>query len=600
MLGKNLILCSLMIFSGNVFSANSKNLRSVVSGEILVKYKSTLSSLAQKDAIEREGGTRLSRVTTKGWARVKYRADMKMSEAIAEYKKDPNVESAQPNFIYRALALPNDPRFSQQWGLRNTAQTITTAGGPDSPSSTNNPGVAGRDMNLQYAWNTITDCSSAVVAVLDSGINYNHSDLAANMWTHASYPNHGYDFIDNDNNPMDSNGHGTHVAGTIGAVGNNSTGGSGVCWNAKLMAVRVLDTTGSGTTAALVSGINFAISNGAKVINLSLGGGDFDNATSTAITNARTSGVLVIAAAGNDGTDNEAVSSPSYPCNYAQDNVLCVAAMTQSYALASFSNFGALSVDIGAPGVNIVSTWPGTHATVTDSMKTGWNFSSTTGSGWTYKNLNFGSQVACLVNPINYNYSSATYANNMDARAWKSFSIANADAASASLYLMNDTEAGDSISVHAKAGSSDPMTSGSTLAAFTGSTDGYREPFSYDLTPFVGGNVSVGFKLLTDASGVDLGTNISEVSIQTLVYNTTTYNVISGTSMATPHIAGLAAMLFAYNPNYTYTDVANAIKNGGVNVAALSGKTTTGKAASAIGSLNYINAPTGVGAVKLP
>lgn len=599
---RNLILVSLFIFSGNVFSAHSKNLKSnFVSGEILVKYRPTMSSFDQSVAIEREGGVRIGKRMKKGWNRVKLKKTLNVQEAIEEFKQDPDVLHAQPNYIYHALATPNDPRYGQLWGLKNTAQTITSTGGRDTPSSENNPGVSGRDMNLEYAWNNITDCSSVVVAVIDSGVNYNHSDLESNMWNGGgAYPNHGYDFVDSDNDPMDSNGHGTHVAGTIGAVGNNGTGSTGVCWKVKLMAIRVLDTTGSGTSAGIIDGINFAVDNGAKVINMSLGGPDFGQLESDAVTYALTHNVLVVAASGNDGVNNDSVSTPSYPCNYAQDNVICVAALTQNYSMASFSNYGAINVDVGAPGVNIVSTWPGAHGTMTDAMTAGWNFYSSTGSGWAYKSLNFGTPISCLVNPVNYNYSTAKYSNNMDARAWKSFNISSANAATLNLYMMTDVAAGDSISIHAKSGSSDPVPGGTTLAAYSGSTDGYREPFEFDLTPFIGGQVAVGFNLLTNSSGVDLGVNFSGFSIDTLTYNTTSYNVISGTSMATPHVAGLAAMIYAYNPSYTYSDVATSIKSGGVATASLSGKTVTGKAVSAIGSLNYINKPTGVAAVKLP
>lgn len=599
---KVLILVCLFILSGNVFSAHSKNLKSnFVTGEILVKYRSTMSTFDQGVAIEREGGVRVGKRMKKGWNRVRLKKTLNIQEAIEEFKQDPDVLHAQPNYIYHVLLTPNDSRYGQLWGLKNTAQTITSPGGRDNPSSTNNPGVAGKDMNLEYAWNTITDCSSVVVAVIDTGINYNHGDLASNMWDGGvTYPNHGYDFVDNDNDPMDSNGHGTHVAGTIGAVGNNGTGSTGVCWKVKLMAIRVLDTTGSGTSADIIDGMNFAVDNGAKVINMSLGGGDYGQLESDAVTYALNHNVLVVVAAGNDGTNNDGVATPIYPCNYAQDNVVCVAALTQNYSLASFSNYGPLNVDVGAPGVNIVSTWPGTNAKVTDALTAGWNFYSSTGSGWAYKSLNFGTPVSCLVNPTNYNYSTAKYSNNMDARAWKSFSVPSANVATLNLYMMTDVAAGDSISIHAKSGSTDPVPAGTMLATYSGSTDGYREPFEYDLTPFLGGQFSVGFNLLTDSSGVDLGVNFSSFSIETLTYNTTSYNVISGTSMATPHVAGLAAMIYAYNPSYTYSDVAASIKGGGVATSSLSGKTVTGKAVSAIGSLNYINKPTGVAAVKLP
>lgn len=600
---KNLIILSALIYTGSIYAAQSKKLKPrFKSNEILVKYKSSMSTFDQGVAIEREGGERIGRRMKKGWNRVKLKKALSIKEAIEDFKQDPDVLHAQPNYIYHTLATPNDPRYGQLWGLKNTAQTIISAGGRDAASAENNPGVSGRDMNLEYAWNSITDCSSIIVAVIDSGVNYNHSDLESNMWDGGvAYPNHGYDFVSNDNDPMDSNGHGTHVAGTIGAVGNNGTGSTGVCWKVKLMAVRVMDSTGQGTSADIIDGINFAVDHGAKVINMSLGGPDFGQLESDAVTNALNNNVLVVVAAGNDGTNNDSGATPQYPCNHAQDNVICVAALTQNYSMASFSNYGSTHVDVGAPGVNIVSPWPGSHSIINDALTSGWNFSSSIGSGWGYKSLNFGAPTSCLVNPTTYNHTSVKYANNMNAKGWKAINIpATVDAAVLNLYMMIDIEGNDYVSVHAKSGSTDPVASGVTLAAYSGSTFGSREPVEYDLTPFIGGQVSVGFNFVTDSSGVDFGVNLSAFSVDALTYNTTSYNVIRGTSMAAPHVAGLAAMIYAYNPSYTYKDVAASIKNGGVDTASLIGKTTTGKSVSAIGSLNYINKPTGVSAVRLP
>src|SRR6266705_2422094 len=191
--------------------------------------------------------------------------------------------TVQPNYIYHAAAVPNDTQYAQLWAFKNTGQTITT--GTYSPTN----GTTGDDMNIEPAWGHITDCSSVVVAVVDSGVNYTQEDLAANMWNGGfNFPNHGFDYVDSDNDPMDLNGHGTHVAGIIGAVGNNAKGTTGVCWTASIMAVRVLDATGSGSDVTIIQGIDFAITNSAKVINMSLGhGGPFSQAFSDAITSAQ-------------------------------------------------------------------------------------------------------------------------------------------------------------------------------------------------------------------------------------------------------------------------------------------------------------------------
>ncbi len=598
---KLFILFFLPISNGSAAVFHGKK---YVEGEILVKYKSNTTPTFQKQSIENKfGSRRLKKLNTHGLSHVQIPKNRKIDEVIADFRDDPDIEYAQPNYIYKISTVPNDTYYSREWGLKNTAQTIsnTGLGGPDSPIATNNPGTVGSDMSLETAWDTVTDCRSVVVAVVDSGVNYNHEDIAANMWDGgATYPNHGYDFVDSTNDPMDKNGHGTHVAGTIGAIGNNGIGTTGVCWRANLMAVRAMDATGSGTSASIVQGIDFAVANGAKIINMSLGGTVFDAAENSAIANARTSGVLVIVAAGNEGTNVDDALTPSYPCKYTQDNILCVAALSQNNTLASFSNFGINSVDVGAPGTNIVSTWPGTHSTITDTLTTGWNFSTTTAGGWGYKSLNFGTATNTLSNPTTYNHTSAQYANNTDDRVWKIFNLSGKSSSVLEFYLMIDSEQNnDLFSIKAKSSTGDP-TSGVELDSVSGSTSGTRYPASYDISPFISANTSIGFNFNSNVSITSFGVNISAFSIKSLAPNNITYNVISGTSMASPHVAGLAAMIFAYNPNFNYTDVLNSIKNGGIANPSLAGKTVTGKAVNATNALAYINPPIGGAAVKLP
>ena len=257
----------------------------------------------------------------------------------------PGVEFAQPDYRVRLTATPNDPSMGSLWGL-------DAIGAP-------------------AAWNTGTGTGRTIVAVIDSGVAYNHPDLKANMWRnpgeiagngidddHDGYVDDvvGYNFVVNNGNPIDDNGHGTHVAGTIGAVGDNGVGIAGVNWHARIMALKFLDSSGSGYTSDAVRALNFAVAHGAKVVNASFGGGGFDQAMSTALANARAKGAIVVAAAGNDGTDNDA--NPVYPANYTGDNLVSVAATDRNDRLASFSNYGRTTVDIAAPGVGIYSTLP--------------------------------------------------------------------------------------------------------------------------------------------------------------------------------------------------------------------------------------------------
>lgn len=559
-----------------------------VADEVLVKFRPMTSAQARAATVAARSHAVLANLNQPDWVQVKLGAGQAMEAALAAYRNDPNVEYVQPNYVYHASAAPNDTQYGQLWALKNIGQTVTT--GTYVPNS----GTAGNDMNLEPAWDHITDCSSVVVAVVDTGMNYDQEDLAANMWDGgASFPNHGYDYVDNDNDPMDLLGHGTHVGGIIGAAGNNTTGATGVCWRASIMAVRVLDATGIGTTATIIQGITFAVTNGAKVINMSLGASTaFDQLLSNAITTAQTSDVVVIVAAGNENSNNDFTAV--YPCRFTQPNLVCVAALDQNYALASFSNWGATSVDVGAPGTNILSAWAGAQTKITDNFNTGGVLNwATSGGGWAYRPLIVsGIPVDMLANPPTF--PSGTYSNGADNRVYKPFDLSGTDVATLSFFAQLAVQTGDSLNLNYRSSGGDPFAGGVQLNGGSATTGGIVGPFSFDLSPCNSSTCSVGFQLLTNGSGTALGVGILDFSITALQLNTTTYNTISGTSMASPEVAGLAAMLRAYNPQYTYADTVNAIKNGGSSVPALAGKTATGKAVDAMSSLAFINPPTGL------
>jgi subtilisin family serine protease len=244
----------------------------------------------------------------------------------------------------QAEKTSSDPQLSSLWGLTKIDATD--------------------------AWNVSTGSKSVVVAVIDTGVDYTDSDLAANIWTN---PNagadgfqgdvHGYDFANNDSDPMDDNSHGTHVAGILGAVGNNSQGGVGVDWSVSIMPLKFLNSQGTGYLSDAIRAINYVTMErtqygvNVRVINASWGGGDYGAAMQNAIQAANDAGILFVTAAGNNGTNNDATAQ--YPANYAVPNVISVAATDQNDKLASFSNYGATTVDIAAPGVSIYSTVPG-------------------------------------------------------------------------------------------------------------------------------------------------------------------------------------------------------------------------------------------------
>lgn len=555
-----------------------------VPGQILVKFKSGEAAAVRSQLAQPHG--------TKTMQTLGNQAELKLAtlapgqtveQAVVLYNSDPDVEYAQPNYIYRALAAPVDPQYQQLWAARNTGQIITT--GSYSPAS----GTPGNDMNLEAAWDILTDCSPVVVAVIDTGINYNSMDLAANMW--MGNPNHGQNFASDGvpGDPMDLNGHGTHVAGIIGGAGNNGFAGAGVCWTAQLMAVRVLDAAGYGTTSSLIQGISFAVTNGARIINMSLGGNNFDQAYSDAITNAQSSNALFIVAAGNETTDNEV--TPTWPCNFTHTNLVCVAALDQNYALARFSNWGMASVDVGAPGTNIYSTWAGDSNVITDNFASGWVGSSTTagsGGGWAVN-------AGWLEDP-KISWGTALYNANTDDRIYKAFNLTGVDAAILGENIAINVRTGDYLRINYKRTGGDPFVGGTNIFSITNVASRMRAPYlEVNITPCISALCTIGFQLSsTPTSNRDIGASMTNFSITTLTLNSTSTNTISGTSMATPEVAGVAALVWAYNPQYTAVNVANAIKHGGRSTTALSGKSTTGKAVDALGSLTYINPPTGI------
>ncbi len=268
------------------------------------------------------------------------------------------VEYAELDVVQRTTGLPNDPNFANQWGCHNTGQTVNA-----------DFGIAGADINAPQAWDMGAGDPNFAVAVIDTGVLYTHPDLAANVWSNPGeiagngidddgngYVDdvRGWDFAGIDNNPVDEHGHGTHVAGTIGAVGNNGIGNAGVAWRCKLVPLRFIGATG-GLTSDAVLAIGYCRAKGVKVSNNSWGSTTFAQSLSDAIAQAGAAGHLFVAAAGNNSQDSGVV--PFYPAAYPHDSIISVAATTNDDTRASFSNWNNTSVDIGAPGMNIHSTY---------------------------------------------------------------------------------------------------------------------------------------------------------------------------------------------------------------------------------------------------
>jgi len=357
---RSFVLTLILLFLGVSASSSQEINAPFVKDELLVKFKTGQDKSAINDQITRLGASYLETLGDLGWSRVKLLSGKDPQAAALEFLQTGEIEAVQPNFYYHVLATPNDP----QWP---------------------NAGMYGLPkISAPQAWDLSTGSSSVVVANIDTGMRYTHEDLAANMWTNPGEINgngvdddgngfaddyYGYDFFFNDPNPLDEHGHGTHTGGTIGAAGNNALGVVGVNWTVRVMAIKIYNNTGLGSTSSmLVNAYNYIRMMKNRGINIratnnSYGGCDeacgYDQATKDALDAMGNAGILNVFAAGNDGRNIE--TTPSFPASYTSPSILAVASSTSGDARSSFSNWGLASVDIAAPGSGILSTTNGSN-----------------------------------------------------------------------------------------------------------------------------------------------------------------------------------------------------------------------------------------------
>lgn len=564
--------------------------RHYASTRIIVKYKSNVTRNQRLQTAQRHGAREDEHDSHGDWGIDHLPTGVSVEQALQRYANDPNVAAVQPDYVYLSTAQPGpipDPDYNQMWAARNNGQVISTG-------TSTTQGLQGADMQLESAWNIQSDCSTVTVAIVDTGINYNASDLTANMWNGGGLaPLHGWDFVGaGSNNPMDYNGHGTHVAGILGAVGGNGIGGTGVCWKASLMAVRVLDASGSGTTSTVVQGIDYAVTHGAKIINLSLGGsGAYDPLFNDALNRAQAANVLVVVAAGNSARDNEV--APVWPCNFTHANLICVAALDQNYNLASYSNWGVNSVDVAAPGSYIHSTWNGVEGQINDALSPavgGWLGSSNHGGGWGY-----GLNGPGLTSP--YPWAGTRYAANTDDRIYKSFNLSGVSVARLTLTAAVSVNNGDYFNANLRSTAGDPFVGGAPIFSSTNLDTGLTsvKSIAYDISACIGPSCTLGLQLLSAVNSTgNYGVAMTALRIDTLTLDNNSYKTLSGTSMATPYAAGVAALVWAHNPRYTYADVKQALIQGGRALPVLTGKTSSGMAVDALAALTYIQASQGM------
>jgi Subtilase family len=336
-----------------------------VPGELIVGFGDRVSARGQRRALTKAVASTKQRFGRIDAALVTVPRG-ELAATMARLRADPRVGYVERNFRIQAAdhgGTPNDPSFHQQWGLDNFGQMVSGF-----------PGTADADIDAQEAWQVTTGSAGVVVGILDTGLDLTHPDLAANVWLNPGencagcrtdgvdndgngYVDdwRGWDFVNNDNNPTDDNGHGSHVAGIIGAVGNNGVGVAGVNWDVELMPLKFLNANGSGTTADAIEALLYATANGADLTNNSWASAPFSQAMLDAIRQADAAGSLFVAAAGNDSLDRDTYTD--YPASYDAPNIIVTAATDSNDAKAWFSAYGARTVDLGAPGADVYSTW---------------------------------------------------------------------------------------------------------------------------------------------------------------------------------------------------------------------------------------------------
>jgi thermitase len=545
-------------------------------GQALVRYDAGVSAAERREVRDAAGVDFESPVAVAHSQVVSF--DGSVKDAIARLEDQPGVADAQPNYVYRTLAAaPNDSFFGQQWGL-----------------------AGGFGVNVLPAWDR-TRGAGQTIAVVDTGVDLTHPDLVGNLVG-------GHDFVDNDTVPDDFNLHGTHVAGTAAADEDNGVGVAGVAPAAKIMPVRSLDSEGSGNTASIANGISFAIDNGATVINLSVGGpaGAGDQALSDAIGRAGQHNIVVVSAAGNENNNNDA--NPTTPCTLdpPTHNNICIAAVTPTGARSDFSNFGAATVDVGAPGGDgsatpagdILSTKPAWNSVFSENFQTGtdgWTASHTSGFDW-------GLAGSGIDGDSITDSPAGQYQNNTDSK-FQHTAVNLVGQRGCRLDFWIDLDIDD-----VDPGTGDPfdfatvgIVSGgpSLTGTFASNSNGFFRKVDKAIGQFDGrGDVQPTLGFHSDSSVQDDGAYVDDMSINCRggsypnsiggedADDGGDYTAIAGTSMAAPHVAGVAALVRAVDPGAPASQVVQAIMEGSKPDPGLQGVTVTGGVADAVGAMD--------------
>jgi subtilisin family serine protease len=554
-------------FPGGADQPISANLPEYAPGYILVKTTdispSGLSSLSSAhEAINASVTKDYTAEGMPGLQLVGLSKTMTVKDAITYYQDIPSVAYAEPDYYRYPVKIPSDPEFKRQWGLQNTGQVFKENISPGSPGS---------DIRVTRVWDTITG-NTTIVAVLDSGVDYTHPDLAANIWTDPQAGTHGYDTISGMMDPMDQYGHGTHCAGIIGMVPDNEIGGSGVNWNVSIMPVRWYNAYGR--VSDEITAILWASAHGATIMSCSYHLTYPSKSEEETIRNTK---ALFIIAAGNNYSDLDIY--PDYPASYNLSNIITVAATTPNDTLASFSNFGNRTVHLGAPGTDIYSTVrseyrpnPVWSETFDNLQNWTWN------TNWTLDTLNFTSSPASV----------RGYCNNPDPGSLSEEIILIQNSSFMNLSglrqpVLSYQVRENGLTVYPEV--ANPWLDNRWIRIDVQSNDD-TESFVLRQAqlPITMYNDEIRLRFVATGWG---DCNIDDVMLSD-GYGTlekTQWDYMDGTSMATPAVAGVAALLKDAAPGASLQEIRNTILNTTDPVPDLKGITITGGRINATAAL---------------